>query len=150
MLGIFYIMKKSFLVKILIPLFLFCGATNVLAVDYTLLEPGVFEQNSVKVGTGDSFMTYAKMAFKALLSIAVALAILQIVLGGFGYVTGATMGEKGDGKEKIWDALKGLAIILLSWLILYTINPDLVNWKFRVDSLGENNTLTSPATPPLS
>jgi len=113
--------------------------TVVFAADYTLLEPGVFgqEQGFAVNGTGD-FTDYANMVFTALLTLAIALAILYIVIGGFTYVTSSIAGEKEAGKNKIKEALKGLLIILLAWLILNTINPDLINWKFKVTPLGQS------------
>lgn len=136
-------MKKSFLVKIIIIICLLGSATALFAADspntsYTLLEPGVFGGDVKQV---TSFTDYANKAFSVLLAVAIALAILMIVIGGFEYVTSATAGGKGEGGKKIRDALTGLAIILLSWLALYTINPKLVEWNFTVEPLGgqQNN-----------
>ena len=127
-------MKNHFWTKIIIIICLLSSATAIFAADtsYTLLEPGVFN-GEVKQVT--SFTDYANRAFSVLLAVAIALAILMIIIGGFEYVTSATMGGKGEGKKKIFDALAGLAIILLSWLALYTINPKLVEWDFKVEQL---------------
>jgi hypothetical protein len=137
-------MKHSFLTKIIIISCLLGSAVTIFAAEanYTLLEPGVFGGGTTEV---TSFNDYASLAFTAILGIAIALAILMIVLGGFQYITSATGMGKEDGKGKIKDALTGLAIILLSWLALYTINPDLVNWNFKVDQLGTQT--TNPPTP---
>lgn len=105
---------------------------------YTLLEPGIFGRDKVVIGGETTFGDYASMAFKSLLAIAVALAVIQIVLGGFAYVTSAIPGVKSDAKGKITAALTGLALLLFSWLILNTINPDLVNWKLKLDPLTSN------------
>src|SRR5680860_5699 len=130
-------MKKTTLIKIFILLlFLFSGTMVILAADYTLLEPGVFGNDLKTINDGANFITYASLIFKALLVIAISLAVLQIVLGGFGYITSATGAGKGDGKKKINDALLGLLIILLSWLVLNAINPDLVHWKLVIPKLG--------------
>jgi hypothetical protein len=144
-------MRKTFWIKIIIIALLLCGSITVFAEEaktgYTLLEPGVFnEEKGFAIGSdAKGFNDYAGMIFKAVLSIAIALAILRIVLGGFTYVTSSTFGGKGGGKEMITQAIIGLVILLLSWLALYTINPDLVVWKLKIDNLGETkNQETSP------
>lgn len=127
-------MKNYFPTKILIVILLLSASLSVFSADtnYTLLEPGVFggELKEVK-----DFNDYASRAFTVLLGVSIALAILRIVLGGFEYITSSTGAGKSGGKEKINNALIGLAIILLSWLALYTINPGLVNWEFKVEPL---------------
>lgn len=139
-------MKNSFLVKIIIIICLLGSATAIFATDppdtsYTLLEPGVFGQAPDSKFAVTSFTDYANRIFSVLLTAAIALAILRIVLGGFSYITSATAGGKNEGKEMVTQALIGLAIILLSWLALYTVNPKLVVWDFTVEPLGK----TTPA-----
>lgn len=136
-------MKNSIFLKTLLILFFFFSGTGVVLsvtppdTSYTLLEPGIFGKTSDSKFTVTSFNDYASKVFTVVLGAAIALAILMIVLGGFEYITSATGAGKGDGKKKIYDALTGLVILLLSWLALNTINPDLVNWTFKVEQLGE-------------
>jgi len=132
-------MKNSFLTKIVIVILLLSGVLNTFTIaadtSYTLLEPGVFKETT-KV---KDFNDYANLIFGVLLSASVALAILMIVIGGFEYVTSASGLGKSNGKSKIVDALTGLAIILLSYMVLYTINPCLVKWNFTVTELGSTD-----------
>jgi len=139
-------MKKNSWKKIIISFLLLSGATFVFAADtsYTLLEPEVFGGEVTQV---TSFSDYANRIFSVLLTVSITLAVLMIVLGGFQYVTSASGLGKSDGKEKIKDALLGLVIILLSYLVLVTINPSLVKWDFKVDQLGDHSNTTDPATP---
>lgn len=101
---------------------------------YTLLEPG-----AVGGKAGDqvpsNFLEYIGIFYQALLGITITLAIIYIVIGGLQYMTSAAASGKGDGKKKMTDALIGLGIALLSYLALYTINPDLVNWKICIPKL---------------
>ncbi len=54
-------------------------------------------------------------------------ALLMIVVGGIWYVSSAgNQARMGTAKTIITDALLGLAVVFLAWLILNTINPDLV------------------------
>jgi hypothetical protein len=54
-------------------------------------------------------------------------AFIMMVFGGFTYMTaGDNPGRIKEGTSYIKNALFGLLIALISWLILYTINPDLI------------------------
>lgn len=130
-------MKKSLLLKIILIILLSFNTTTIYAAEtsYTLLEPGIFNGQATD-GKVTNFNEYASLIFSTLLTIAIALAILRIVLGGFTYITSATVGEKGRGKDMINKALLGLLIILISYIVLKTINPKLVAWEFKVDQLG--------------
>ncbi len=143
-------MKKRFIFKTIVLSILFLGlGFSVFAADtrYTLLEPEVFGQDPDSGYAVTSFSDYANQFFKVLLSASIALAILMIVIGGFQYVTSATGSGKGDGKQKILDALTGLVLILISYLILKTINPKLVEWDFKVEPLGPPAVQSSPTNP---
>lgn len=59
------------------------------------------------------------------------LAVLMIVIGGIQYVaSGISPSAKEDAKGKITSAILGLLLALLSYIILNTINPDLLNFNF--------------------
>jgi len=54
-------------------------------------------------------------------------AFVFLTIGGVMYVTARdNQGQIGRAKDMMSNAIWGLAIALLSWLILFTINPDLV------------------------
>lgn len=62
------------------------------------------------------------------LGVAALLAVLMTVLGGYYYMTSAGNAEQADkGKEYIWGAVIGLTLLFGAYLLLRTINPDLVN-----------------------
>ncbi|HBO17093.1 MAG: hypothetical protein UR69_C0002G0254 [Candidatus Moranbacteria bacterium GW2011_GWE2_35_2-] len=63
-------------------------------------------------------------------------AFFMISIGGFWYFTAAGNTSKtAKAKEIIGDALLGVIVSMIAWLILYVINPDLVN--VNLSSLGE-------------
>jgi len=71
------------------------------------------------------------------------LALLMIVLGGYMYMTASGNAEQtSKGKEYIWGAIIGLALLFTAYLLLRTINPDLTN--FNNDSF---NRLENPSGP---
>ena len=95
---------------------------------YTPLEPSAFgltQNQSMDTGNLSSFLSYI---FDFAIAIAVALAVVMIAFGGIQYMTTDSWTGKQDGKGKIENAFYGLALALISWLILYIINPNLVNF----------------------
>lgn len=79
-----------------------------------------------------SFNTFLNGAFKLGLAIAVTLAVVMITIGGFQYMASESIFAKGAGRERIQNALIGLLIALLIWLILFTINPRLLEFDINV------------------
>jgi hypothetical protein len=61
------------------------------------------------------------------IALAVLLAIIMTIWGGFKYMTVESVTGKSGARKTIQDAVTGLLLALASYLILYTINPDLVN-----------------------
>ena len=80
---------------------------------------------------------YLSGMFKIGIGLAIAFAILMIVWGGLEYMLSGIPGVKGDGLKKMNDAILGLLLVLGAWLLLHTINPNLVDFKkIDVDSLN--------------
>jgi len=118
----------SLLLLILLPLQAF--AAN--GTTYTPMEniPG-FESEKTDLAT------YIVTIYKfGIWTIGIA-ALLMITLGGIMYVTSAgNNSSMGKAKGIISDALIGVIMALSSWLILYTINPDLLKVKLPDASMG--------------
>ena len=64
--------------------------------------------------------------FKLLIGVAGVLAVIMIVIGGIQYMSTDAIGDKLDGKGKIQKAVGGLLLAVLSYLLLQTINPNLL------------------------
>jgi hypothetical protein len=90
---------------------------------YQLLEPlpGVGATIDPSTGFGD----YANKLIRLLIGAAGALAVVMIVIGGIQYMSSDAVGEKQSGKETMSNAVIGLGLALVSYLLLYTINPKL-------------------------
>ena len=69
---------------------------------------------------------YLNTMIKIFLGICAVLAMVMIVMGGIEYMTTELISSKEEGKSRITNALLGLLIALGSYLILNTINPDLL------------------------
>lgn len=106
----------------------------VYAFAYTLLQPlhGITE-----VSGGQGFSKYLSWIFKFALIAAAFLAVIQIVIAGVEMV-GSAASEKarGDAEQRIRDAVLGLLLAFGAWLILYTINPDLVKMELNIPDIN--------------
>jgi hypothetical protein len=110
---------------------------------YTLLEPlplgGDLTQASKTVDLG----TYIPALVKLIIGIAGALAVLRIVMGGITYMTSDAFDKKSDAKETINNAIIGLLLAMSAYVILYTINPNLVNFNISVNGLKVGSALNT-------
>src|SRR3990167_9155313 len=91
--------------------------------------------------------TYIPGIFKLAIGIASVLAVLMIIIGGVEYITTDAIQGKSDGKERIRNALWGLVLVLVSWILLYTINPKLTVFNLNIEkstSVTEEDTSDNP------
>jgi len=83
--------------------------------------PGVPEGQGVGLGS------YLDSMFKIGIGLAGVFAVLMIVIGGIQYIGGAANpSARTEAKNKITNAIFGLVLALGAWLILYTVNPNLL------------------------
>ncbi|PIR69589.1 MAG: hypothetical protein COU47_02430 [Candidatus Niyogibacteria bacterium CG10_big_fil_rev_8_21_14_0_10_46_36] len=76
---------------------------------------------------GALFIQFLNWLFPALLSIAALLAFVMIVFAGFKWIAAAgNPAAIEDAKDMIIKAVLGLILAFMSWLVLNTINPNLV------------------------
>ena len=101
---------------------------------YTLLEPlpsGLHVQGDLSANI--TLEHYLKWIFDFALIATGFLAVLMIVIGGVRYmIGGANESERSEGKKYISSALWGLLLAFGAWLIINTINPELVNLSFTL------------------
>ena len=95
-----------------------------------LLQPDI-------LGPGDhtkesSLGNYLSLLFGTLIALAGGIAVLIIVVSGLQYILSEVPGIKSSSKGRITEALVGLVLALSAWLILNTINPDLINFKLNL------------------
>jgi len=74
-----------------------------------------------------SLGVYVNSAFNLIISLVAMLAVLRVITGGFKYMTTEAIGAKGDARETIQGAVFGLILLLGSWLILNTVNPQILD-----------------------
>ncbi len=97
--------------------------------EYNLLEPLPGFEEAV---TPSNPVTYIEALYWYALGLAVVLSVLMLVIGGLEYTTSfASESNKGKAKARIENALIGLVIALTSYLILYTVNPEMATLKLK-------------------
>ncbi len=106
---------------------------------YTVLAPLPCigsDQDCKTAATKTELKDYIPGIFKLAIGLSAVAAVLMIVIGGFQYISSdAIMGKK-DGKERIKNAVFGLVLVISAWLILNTINPNLLNINLNIESIS--------------
>lgn len=97
--------------------------------------PGFFDQGK-PVQTPEDLVSGA---YTLAIGTASILAVLMIVWGGIKYIVSDTPFEKGDGKKDIQNAFYGMIILLAAYIILRTINIDLVKRTVIFETPDNNN-----------
>lgn len=106
--------------------FLLIGTQTVFAsAEYVPITKGLGDGGAIDMNTFVNWViTYS-------ISLGGALAVLMIVIGGFQMVLYAGQpSAKSAAKEKLFNAIFGFGLLLLSYLILKSINPNLVSFSF--------------------
>lgn len=98
---------------------------------------------------------YIPFMFELLIGLSAVAAVLNIVIGGFQYMSTDAIQGKSAGKERVKNAVLGLVLVIGAWLILYTINPKLLELNLEIkpvittapnQALGELSTAGVPMT----
>ncbi len=93
-----------------------------------------------------SFIELVSTLFNFLLLLAGLAALMIIIWGGIRYLTSVGDSSKmSDAKGQIFSAILGVVILFASWMILNTINPNLV----ELTEPGFTTTLTDPVVTPV-
>jgi len=142
--------KRIFLILFLASFLLFIFSTFIFAQKTELEYPqvsGAETPTTVKT----AFPEYVKYLFNLAIIIAGLIAFASLVYGGFSYLTSA--GDPtaiGDAKDRITAGILGLIILLASFLILTTINPQLVGLKITPEQFQKGAILYASASCPGS
>ncbi|MCK9351306.1 MAG: hypothetical protein WCT49_00140 [Candidatus Paceibacterota bacterium] len=102
---------------------------------YTLLAP------IPTTSATPTLVEYMKGVFVAGVGLAIIAAVIMIIIGALGYVTAAVPSAKAEGKKKMGEAIFGLLILLISTVIIVTINPDLMRTGLNLVKLAPSQTI---------
>lgn len=92
--------------------------------------------------------------FQLSISIGAILAVIMIAVGGIEYMGSDAISSKQAGRERMFNAVLGLVLILGTYVILNTINPNLLSFAIfsapgnRVETLP-NQAVTNPSVVPV-
>jgi hypothetical protein len=106
-----------------------CSNGSVATIQYTTNSDGSISQTG---GCQTNFQTYLPGIFNLAIGIAAVLAFVVITYGGILYMTSDSINDTKKGKEYIENAFWGLGLTLGAWVILYTINPQLVQFNLNM------------------
>ena len=120
----------AFMIGFLLPTFLLHAADTFVA-----LNPKVTLSNGKELYSGD-ISQYVNNLWSFGIAIAGALAVIQITIGGITYMVSEAAGTKGEAIGKIQASIEGLLLALCAYIILYTINPKLVELHFNISSVN--------------
>lgn len=125
-------MKRSIPILLVSVLLALGAPAVVLAQEFVPLEP----IPGVNTGGNINVPEFAKNVFRLLVSAAAILAVLMLTVGGIQYMTSEALGTKEAARTRIKNALYGLIILIASYLILYTINPCLLEFRLFSQAAG--------------
>ena len=104
------------------------------------------------VGPGQSLQALSLNDFivkliKILFPLAGILAFAMIVFAGFKYATsGGNTNQQKDAQDRITNALIGLVLLFAFWIIIYTINPDILKTKIPTLEPVTSPSISIPST----
>lgn len=111
--------------------------------EYKLLAPIPLKG----AGQGDVETTtavgYIQGIFTLIIAIAGGLAVIKIIFGGIKYMYTDAFTDKNEAKDTIQNAIWGLLLAMSAWLILYTVNPKLVDFNLIIPQQAVSGS-TSP------
>ena len=118
----------------------FCGNNGQGGVSctYTPLEP--LPGLPTSYGTSAGFANLVGNGYKLLLGLGSIIAVVILVIGGLSYMFSDVINTKMLAKSRIRNAFWAILILASSWLILNTINPQLVNFNLNINPLPGGTT----------
>jgi hypothetical protein len=105
----------------------------VLALAQPIYEPMVGVPGYAEGGDFGALMT---ALYALAISIAALLAVIKIVIAGVKWMLTDIVTAKGEAKKDIYAALIGLLIVVGAVLILFVINPNILNVEIGIERIG--------------
>lgn len=134
----------AFAATLLLPRFAFAQAVPQIVPAQSTANSSTV-QLSIPIGNTQSVSglpEYVVVLYRYALGIVTLVAIIMVVYGGFRYLLGASTGDVKTGQKVIYDAIGGMVMLFLAYIILYTVNPKTVRLSLpdirRIQSVGIN------------
>ena len=97
------------------------------APQYTLLEP-INNVGSVGISP-TSFSDYIQSSFNVLFGVFIVWSVFRLAYGGVLFMTSDIINKKIDGKEMIINSIKYISLALITYSIMFFVNPDILDNK---------------------
>lgn len=124
-------------------------------VDYILLEPisGKTGKDSVAISP-DGLSNYLNSTYSFVLILIAITAVFYLIYGGMVYLTTDIANKQKQGKEIIVRVITGLVFVFSVWIILNSINPNILKNNLTLGIVntvtGSTPTITPPNTDPTT
>lgn len=79
---------------------------------------------------------YIPGIFNLAIGFSAAFAVLNLVWGGFQYLSTDAIQKKSEGRGRLVHSIQGLVLVIAAWLILNTINPNLLDINLSLENLS--------------
>lgn len=142
---------RKILILFIAPLFLTPFSYSFAQTDYSVLAPlpnttiGNCGTAAKDPACQTTLAKYIPAIYLLAVGIAVAMAFVVITFGGITYATSDALSGKQDGRRLITNALSGLILVIGSYVIINTINPQMLQFTLDIkDVVGQNQ--TAPVT----
>ncbi len=130
-------------------LFFFVIVPHVSAEGFTALAPipGLTDSATVNTASGLAENTLANFfnnLYKYLVGLAAVIAVIEIIFGGIEISTPDSVAKEKLGKERIYNAIFGLVLVLSPVLVFSVINPSILNLSLNLPKLDTRVSTTTP------
>ncbi len=108
---------------------------------YTPLEP-LYPYQAADINTPGGFVSLLNNIFRLLISLGALIAVVTLVVGGIAYMVSEAIDKKQEAKNRMKASIYGLLLLAGSYLILNTINPDLLRINLNPGTISDPNAQT--------
>jgi hypothetical protein len=109
---------------------------------YTPLEP--LPTGDASAQTGQNFPAFVSGLFRVLITIGGLFAVVMLVVAGIGYMLSEAPLDMDKAKTRAKAALWGLLLLTGSWLILNSINPEILRFKLLLPGSSQAPANSTP------
>lgn len=126
--------KKILIFTILLSFIISLGllTTSVYAYKLQVEYPTIPVNPDIIISEDSDFIDLIRYFYVFGLGLIGVVAVGVLIYGGIMYMLAGTVTSTEDARKYIWGAVAGLVLAFGSYIILYTINPDLVNFQLDV------------------
>lgn len=111
--------------------------------------PGLTDAANTSVVDSKSLANFFNNLYKYLIGLAATLAVIMIIWGGLEISTKDSVSKQSDGRERIYQAIIGLVLVLSPVLVFSIINPAILNLSINLPALDTKSgppATTAPTT----